>query len=107
MSSHLQLTNRMCVRLQAIHVDDDLTGISNSTWETLRTTLQTGARSKTGTRIDLTWYSEAGLHHLLRLLKILEQKTAHKQVGEALRARINTLNNHLGISAVDRLGELM
>lgn len=105
-SRYIRLTRRMCVELHAVFVQAKYDG-SKYEWDKVQETLDGGLNSKSGTRLDLGYFPVGASEHLLVLLKIVEAGTFHKQAGDALRTRIAILNDHLGVSAVDRLGELM
>jgi hypothetical protein len=105
-SRYIRLTRRMCVELRVAFGQAKYDG-SRYEWDKVQETLEGGANSKSGTRLDLNYFPVGASEHLLVLLKLVEAGTFHKQAGDALRARIAILNDHLGVSAVDRLGELM
>ena len=103
---YFRLTRRMCEELREAFEGASYDG-SDYAWENVKSKFDAGAESKSGVRIDLESMNERASEHLLRVMKYVESRTFHKQAGDALRQRINILNNHLGVSAVDRLGELM
>lgn len=106
MSDSLKLTQRMCVDMREVFENATYDGALYE-WDKVKRTLDGGAESKTGTRVDLERLTEGAKLHLLTLMKIVLEKTFHKQQYDALRVRISALNDNLGISAVDRLGEIL
>ena len=103
---HLLLTPRMCADLREVFERAEYDG-SEHGWERVRTALDTGMKSKSGTRLELVYVPGDAKEHILDLMKIVAGTTFHKKLSDALRIRIDLLNAHLGVSAVDRLGELM
>jgi len=105
MSQYVQLTRRMCVEL--LSAFGGTYDASIYEWAKIQETLNNGISSRSGTRVDLNSFPLEATEHLLALFKVVEAGTFHKQSGDALRARIALLNDYLGVSAVDRLSELM
>lgn len=102
---NIKLTARMCRNMYHAFVTGDYDG-STFEWSKVKSILEYGKDCSSGTRVDLRYMPDGVKEHLLKLMKLVERKTYHKQLGDALRARISMLNDHLGVSAVDRLGEI-
>lgn len=103
---YMKFTQRMCRAMYLAYTRADY-GTSSFEWDRVLRILDTGKATSSPTRVDLMFLNEKAKHHLLDLMKIVEKQTCHKQLGDALRSRIATLNDHLGISAVDRLGDIL
>ena len=105
-ATSFHLSKRMCVELnREFQVDvraDDYPG-----WYPLKRILDYGVQTKTGTTVDLVYTAEETLVYLLDLFKRVEKRSFHKQLVDALRARIELISNKLGVSAIDRLGEIL
>lgn len=102
----LHLSKRMCSELNRDFThdkrNDDYPG-----WYQLKRILDAGAMSKSGTTVDLQYANADTLTYMLDLLKRAEKRLFHKQLVDAMRTRISVLSDRLGVSAVDRLGEIV
>jgi hypothetical protein len=102
----IHLSKRMCLELNrefaADDRDDEYPG-----WYPLKRILDYGKQTKTGTTVDLVYTAEETLTYLLDLFKRVEKRSFHKQLVDALRDRIEILSRKLGVSAIDRLGEII
>jgi hypothetical protein len=103
---YMKLTTRMCRCLFLAFRKGEYEG-SSFEWDRVKKTLEYGKECSSGTRVDLRYMPIGAKEHLLKLMKQVERETYHKQLADAFRARISLLNDHLGVSAVDRLGEIM
>jgi ribosome assembly protein YihI (activator of Der GTPase) len=105
-ATSIHLSKRMCSELNQEFTrdkrDDEYPG-----WYKLKRILDYGLGTKTGTTVDLNYTDEESLIYLLDLFKRVEKRSFHKQLVDALRDRIEILSSKLGVSAIDRLGEII
>lgn len=101
----VHLSKRMCYELnrdfQTDNRDDGYPG-----WYSLKRVIDLGLGSKSGTTVDMSYATDDTLIYLLDLFKRVEKRSFHKQLVDAIRQRISVLSDRLGVSAIDRLGEI-
>lgn len=103
------LTRRMCIEMLRIFEADMRHEISeqDDVWYKVKRLLETGKSSTNGTTVDMKYTPEEELTYLLDLMKRVEKWCYHKQMIDGLRVRIESVSSRLGISAIDRLGEVL
>lgn len=103
------ITRRMCIEMLRIfnsdmkHADTE----QDDSWYKVKRLLETGKSATNGTIVDMEYTPDEVMTYLLDLMKRVEKWCYHKQMLDGLRIRIESVSAHLGISAIDRLGEVL
>ena len=95
---YIKLTARMCWDLRDVFVKADYDG-SEYAWERVKDHLDAGAESKSGTRLELKLLPVEAKEHLLKLMKIVEGETFHKQASYHLHFLLMLVALHILLNA--------
>jgi hypothetical protein len=82
-------------------------GIPPDQFEALRTFVREARSVDTGFTMNLGTYEEHVLLSIRKLLKAVERYCTHTQVKKAARDRRDAFDDYLGLSAVDRLADVV